>query len=152
MHLKSTNMKLINVFDYLSKTDEQGDYVNDGASYNLNTGEFNPNEGYFVSLVGYEEEVDIPTNPNKWQDAVLSWASRTRAFSAIGVEMNVFFDFWLHDGKLYLNLSEKIMNRDEAVRQGYARNQISIYNANDGTYIYMSKVSSDPDLTTDKHY
>lgn len=141
----------MNVFNYLREVDGQGNHLNYGASYNINTGEFNPNEGYFVSLVGFEKVYGMPENNNRWQDVILNFLQKN-VWDVIGCSEDVFLGFWVHENRLYIDLSEKIMDQNEAIRQGYARNQISIYNANDGTYIYMNKISSDPDLITDKHY
>lgn len=145
-------MKLLNIFDYLTQTDEQGNRVNSGASFNINTGDFNPKPGYFVALGSqYQAMYPIPKTPNQWQERVLHFLGK-RTLDAIGGREDIYLGFWIHNDTLYMDLSERIMDRDEAIRQGHARDQIAIYDTENGQDIYMNKVSNDPDILTDiKH-
>jgi hypothetical protein len=139
-------MKLINIFDYLTKTDGGGNYVNSGASFNINTGEFNPPIGYFVALGGYEKRYPLPLNPNQWRDISLDFL-QANVWDVIGGRDDIYIGFWIHEGLLYIDLSERIENRDQAIREGFTRQQIAIYDAEAGKDIYLNRVSNDSDLT-----
>lgn len=139
-------MKLINIFDYLTKTDAEGNYVNSGASFNINTGEFNPPTGYFVALGGYEKRYPLPINPNQWRDIALDFL-QANVWDVIGGREDIYLGFWLYAGELYIDLSERIEDRNEAIREGFARGQIAIYDAEAGKDIYLNRVANDSDLT-----
>jgi hypothetical protein len=95
---------------------------NGGASYNLNTGELNPNKGYFVGLKGFEKVVPLSSvassvatfikengfelsNPNKWVGA------------------------WINDDKLVLDVSIRVDTLCEARELALTNRQIALYDA-----------------------
>jgi hypothetical protein len=102
---------LIMVMFYIRSTD--------GVSYNINTGEFNPSEGFMVALEGHEEKYPVIT-----KDTVSGYIVRhSEALS----KDNAFFGCW-YDGENYiLDVSENYSLRRDAVFYAIVRNQTAYY-------------------------
>lgn len=102
---------------------------NGGASLNLNTREYNPTQGYFVSFCGKEMIVDkLDTN------TVLNYIEKHMGTLD---EINSFLGCWEHEGKFYLDCSEQITDLESAVYQGVKRGQRAIYDAGKGKSLYV---------------
>lgn len=113
-------MNFISVFDSIKQ--------NNGASYNLHTRTLNPETGYMVALSGFEKIVDIPEDLNKFQDIVTSYCiNRDMWDKIIADPENIYLGFWLHDGKLYIDLAEHIPTLGVAYHYAVERNQIAFY-------------------------
>ena len=146
-------MNLISVFNYLTEQDAAGNYVNGGATYNLNTHEFNPKSGYIVSLIGFEKVVEIPKNLNEWQTVITQYLGKRGVFDALAEQENVYLGLWIDGDRLCIDLSERIDCLGTAMSKGSERKQKAIWDANQGKVIYLyKKVSNDPDILTDKKY
>lgn len=118
--LKYFVMNFIAVFDSIKQ--------NNGASYNLYTRRLNPDTGYMVAIPGFECIIDIPEDLNKFQDAVTSYCINREMWDKITSNPdNIFLGFWLHDDKLYIDLTENIPDKDYAIVAAIERNQIAIY-------------------------
>lgn len=141
---------LIEVYNYLTEMDGQGNLVHSGASYNLFTGDFNPGSGYMVALSGYEKIVEFPGNLNVFQDTMLNYL-QGHVLKAMG-DADIYLGLWFNDGKLYIDLSERIEDEPTAIKVGLARNQKAIWDATNKRDIVLTKVSNDPDILTDKKY
>jgi|DEB0MinimDraft_6_1074348.scaffolds.fasta_scaffold22892_6 hypothetical protein len=103
--------------------------TNGGASLNLNTGEYNPTQGYFVSLSGKEMIVDdLNTN------TVLKYIQTHAGALA---EINSFLGCWKHEGKFYLDVSEQITDLESSVYHGMKRGQKAIFDAGRGKSLYI---------------
>lgn len=95
-----------------------------GATMNLITNQTNWNKGYFVSLPG---GIIVELNNNPIQ--------AIKDFSEVNkkqlLEPNKSLGSWISGGKLYLDISELILDKRQAVQLAYNRNQLAIYdNAN----------------------
>jgi len=141
---------LIEVYNYLTEMDGQGNLVHSGASYNLFTGDFNPDSGYMVALSGYEKIVGFPSTLNVFQDVMLNYL-QGRILKVMG-EADIYLGFWFNEGTLCIDLSERIEDEPTAIKVGLARNQKAIWDATNKRDIVLTKVSNDPDIQTDKHY
>lgn len=138
-------MNLINVFNSIQE--------NGGATYNMNTSELNPSTGYIVALVGFEKVIEkIPQTFANFQDVLLPYLDR-KVWDAIGGREDIYLGFWINDGKLYLDLVERIEDRFDAIKEGWKRGQIAIWDAKTKEEITVrTKVSNDPDIETDRRY
>jgi hypothetical protein len=141
---------LIEVYNYLTEMDGQGNLVHSGASYNLFTGDFNPGSGYMVALSGYEKIVGFPSTLNVFQDVMLNYL-QGRVLKVMG-DADIYLGFWFNEGMLCIDLSERIEDEPTAIKVGLARNQKAIWDANNKRDIVLTKVSNDPDIQTDKRY
>lgn len=111
---------------------------NNGASYDLMTGELNPKKGFMVPMgKKYEMKFIKPTN---YEDFV----SITRAFIFNNINFllygeSIYMGFWVNDDQLYIDLVENIQDFKDAYKKGFDRQQIAIYdcvNQKDITIIY----------------
>lgn len=114
-------MNLINVFDSIKK--------NGGATYCINTSELNPRCGFIVSLVGYEKIVEVPETFAQFQEVFLAYCTRD-IWDQIGGREDIYFGFWIDNNQLYIDLSERIENKEAAILLGVSRNQLAIWDAN----------------------
>jgi hypothetical protein len=105
---------------------------NNGFSYNINTGEFNPNYGYFVSIRGFEEAFNL----SDFDDADI------KRYLAIHSEQladhGKWLGGWVEDGKVYLDVSLKTEFLERAIYLGILNDQKAVYDA------YKSKVINIP--------
>ncbi len=97
---------------------------NNGATYNLNTGEINPSEGFFVGLNGMGETVGIDKPINGViQKFVLE-------NSNLLSNREFFVGSWIEDDKLFLDIVVKVDDKQAAIDIGKDNKQIAIYDAN----------------------
>lgn len=111
--------------------------LNGGASYQIETGEINPSDGYMVSLQGYESIVDVPIGMNEWQSAVLSYLLKrvkrideSSDITLVGLlveNIDLYLGAWLKDNKLFFDISQKVPDYETAIKLGNERNQIAIF-------------------------
>lgn len=98
---------------------------NGGVSYNITTGDYNPTDGYMVSLPGYEMTFDKVSE----QD-IKDYISKN--LEALLLEYdNAYFGAWVDRDLIYFDVSVKIDNLYEACHAGIVNEQLAIYdNAN----------------------
>lgn len=134
--LKYFVMNFIAVFDLLSQ--------NNNAWYNMHTRTLNPESGYMVTIPGFGRMIDVPLTLNKFQDEVIAYCVNREMWDKISSDPdNIYLEFWLRDGKLYIDLTEKIANEREAVMTGHARYQIGIYDCLNKVDIKLNTESTD---------
>ena len=103
--------------------------TNGGASLNINSGEFNPTNGYFVSIVGAEKKISN-FNGDDLKNYVLENAE-------LLYNTDVFLGGWMHKGEIYLDCSQQIADKRTAIIKGMERGQIAIYDAAKGKEILL---------------
>jgi len=118
--------------------------ANGGGSYNLNTGNTNPNKGYMVSIEGCEEiHKEFPTD-EKIREYVLT-------HSELLAMDDKYLGIWYNDKKQqwYLDVSINISNRGKARLFGSINKQIAIWDCANGKEIKLDEdeyyVSDKPD-------
>jgi hypothetical protein len=97
---------------------------NGGATLSLKTGELNPDYGFMVALSGAEEK--FPYDPAKIKQQVRDYTEKHRA------ELDVdghYLGAWINsdNGKLYLDISELVMDEEEAQTLSEERRQLAYY-------------------------
>lgn len=91
----------------------------DGVSYNVNTQELNPVEGYMVSIPGHEETVSTID-----EETVASYIKK---HSTALAKPNSFFGCW-YDGHGYvLDVSERYERKRDAVFYALMYNQRAVW-------------------------
>ena len=96
---------------------------NGGVSYNFTTGDYNPTDGYMVSLPDYEMAFD-KVNEQDIKDYIIE---------NIGVLSgdNAYFGAWVDRDLIYFDVSVKVDDLYEACYAGIVNEQLAIYdNAN----------------------
>lgn len=107
---------------------------NGGASFNLMSGELNPKDGYFVSLEGHERKLDSVDIYD-----VIQYAKDK---SVLLMDESNWLGGWVGtdtDGseKVFLDVSRKYTDFDEAMQAGKDNDQLAIFDANTGTVIEL---------------
>ena len=98
-----------------------------GASYNLLTGDFNPDSGYFVSIEGAEKILPYNKDLNIHYD-IASYI-KEHAYILLGnaVSDSYYLGAWVNDGKLYLDISILVNTRAEAELLTRSNNQLAYF-------------------------
>jgi hypothetical protein len=104
---------------------------NNGASYNITTGILNPNSGFFVSLPNREQQI----NREDFNTSIL--ADFINNNSDLLSNENNFVGGWIENDIVYLDVSEQIADKRTALNLGVQRNQLAIYDANNGNVISL---------------
>ena len=95
---------------------------NNGATYNLNTGEINPSSGFFVGLKGGKGLKNRKDNSEEIQKFVLRNSTKLS-------DKDNFLGSWIEKGVLFLDVVVRIDNKNEAIARGKKEEQIAIYDA-----------------------
>ena len=119
---------------------------NSGASYNMITKEYNPNKGYFVSLPNLETKVSLQSLS---VDDIATFINKHRTLLQ---DKTKFVGGWIDNNTVYLDISEQIENKREALELGYKHNQLAIYDANKGEVIDLPTPQRSGTITQQKAY
>jgi len=119
---------------------------NNGASYSIVNGILNPNSGYFVSLPNREQQI----NRNDFNTSIL--ADFINNNSDLLSNENNFVGGWIENGIVYLDVSEQIADKRTALNLGVQRNQLAIYDANNGNVINLPTPQRAGTYTQQKAY
>ena len=110
---------------------------NGGATFNLVTGT-SPTTGYVVSKQGYEDTIDLFGN-NVTQTMLVNSFVRVyvseHGFELSVVEQNL--GGWIHDKKLYLDISILFDNEADAIKYAKDNNQLAYFDLNKGKEIFL---------------
>lgn len=96
---------------------------NGGASYNITTGEYNPTNGYFVSLPNFEQKIPLA---DFTQQTVKDFINDN------SIELANEFSFvgsWVDNGIVYLDVSRQFNDKRFALNLAVNSNQLAIYDA-----------------------
>ena len=119
---------------------------NNGASYNITTGILNPNSGFFVSLPNREQQI----NREDFNTSIL--ADFINNNSDLLSNENNFVGGWIENDIVYLDVSEQIADKRTALNLGVQRNQLAIYDANNGNVISLPSPQRAGTYTQQKAY
>ena len=119
---------------------------NSGVSYNMITKEYNPNKGYFVSLPNLETKVDLKTLN---VDNIATFINKHRSLLQ---DKTKFIGGWIDNDTVYLDISEQLFDKREALERGYKHNQLAIYDANEGEVINLPTPQRSGTTTQQKAY
>ena len=119
---------------------------NSGVSYNMITKEYNPNKGFFVSLPNLETKVSLQSLS---VDDIVTFINKHRSLLQ---DKTKFIGGWIDNNIVYLDISEQIENKREALERGYKHNQLAIYDANKGEVIDLPTPQRSGTITQQKAY
>ena len=119
---------------------------NSGVSYNMVTKEYNPNKGYFVSLPNLETKVDLKTLN---VENIATFINKHRSLLQ---DKTKFIGGWIDNDTVYLDISEQLFDKREALERGYKHNQLAIYDANEGEVINLPTPQRSGTTTQQKAY
>jgi hypothetical protein len=133
-------MNFLNVFNHIV---EHG-----GATYNMTTGELNPDSGYMVAQREFEQVFDFYRNSNVFSEQIKSYLTK-KVVDQLICRSDIYLGFWLKDDKIYFDVVRRMTDRNEAILEGRRNKQIAIYDANEKKDIEVHlgrSVSNDSDL------
>lgn len=110
----------------------QGIHANGGATYNLNTGEFNPTNGYIVGLKG--TQVKTAYNPLTTPDDVKSYIAK---FGSQLTSVDNYLGSWVENGELYLDVVVKISDQQDAHNTAVTNDQMAYYDCANSCSVYV---------------
>lgn len=119
---------------------------NKGVSYNMITKEYSPNKGFFVSLPNLETKVSLNSLS---VDDIATFINKHRTLLQ---DKTKFVGGWIDNNIVYLDISEQIENKREALERGYKHNQLAIYDANKGEVIDIPTPQRSGTITQQKAY
>ena len=117
-----------------------------GFSYNVNTGESNPNTGYMVSLAGYEEQFYFDDFDNR--DLKNYFFKHSVQFA----KEESFLGGWLTDNVVYLDASINILDLETAIYTGIINEQVAIYDCENNKTITLPSPQTSGTMTQNKTY
>lgn len=120
--------------------------TNGGASFNITTGVYNPNKGFFVSVPNREVQKEVSLF--NYEDIL--------AFIRENVQIlcneSYFLGGWVENGIVYLDVSEQIFDKRIALTQGINRNQLAIFDASNSSVINLPTRQTSGTLTQQRAY
>jgi hypothetical protein len=131
-------MNLSTLFSELSLTG--------GFSYNTTTGESNPTIGYMVSLRDCEQQFYFDDFENK--DIKNYFFRYVHSLS----DENSFLGGWVHDNKVYLDVSINIPNLEDAIYYGMYNDQDAIWDCANNKEIILPLPQKSGTMTQNKTY
>lgn len=112
---------------------------NGGASYNLVTGEFNPEEGYMVSIKDKEFKREYNGSHKSIQYDVASYIKEHAHILISGVvDSEAFIGAWVDNGELYLDISVKVEHSRDAYKLAVENNQKAYFNNKTKESVYIN--------------
>lgn len=112
---------------------------NNGATFNLNTGELNPGSGYFIGLKGGSVSKNRKDNSDLIQQFVLKNSFQLS-------DKDNFLGSWVEDGEIYLDVVVRVTELKEAIKIGLKNEQIAIYDASKKEVITLNVMLSNEDI------
>ncbi len=104
---------------------------NGGASYNINTGELNPDKGYFVAVPKFHLEIPFSTFN---EDSVADYVSK---YGFTLTAEHTFVGSWIENNTVHLDVTEQLFDKRIAVTLGLQRNQLAVFDAFEGKTISL---------------
>jgi hypothetical protein len=92
---------------------------NKGITYDLNHNTFNPNYGYSVSMKGCEVKSLVLT--------ARLLADYIKMHSYLLSQDNNFLGIWADGGKWYLDVTNVVLDKQDAIKLGIANEQLAIF-------------------------
>jgi hypothetical protein len=119
---------------------------NNGGSYNITTGEYNPTDGYMVSLPNNELVIDA----DDLCAIVLSEYIMTNIEELCSDKS--FVGLWIDNGKAYLDVSVKYNDLETACYVGIINDQKAIYDNANAVAIHLPTAQRSGTMTQQRTY
>ena len=120
--------------------------LNNGVSYNINTGESNPTTGYMVSLNGFEETFGFDDFENK--DISNYMAKHINKLS----DERCFLGGWVNENQVFLDISINLQDLETAILYGINGSQQSIFDCANNKTITLPLPQLSGTMTQNKTY
>lgn len=114
-----------------------------GFSYNINTGDHNPDQGFMVSIKGYEE-----TAPSGC-DLIAFGRSYFLRHAEQLADPNYYMGCWVNAGRFIFDISENIQFLETAIELGNMNNQEAIWDCASGSEYRLMREGDVTDYKTE---
>lgn len=109
-----------------------------GFSYNINTGDQNPDQGYMVSIKGYEE-----TAPSGC-DLIAFGRSYFLRHAEQLADPNYYMGCWVNAGRFVFDISENVQTKEVAIALGQHHDQEAIWDCASGSEYRLMREGDEP--------
>jgi hypothetical protein len=109
-----------------------------GFSYNINTGDHNPDHGFMVSIKGYEE-----TAPSGC-DLIAFGRSYFLRHAEQLADPNYYMGCWVNAGRFVFDISENVQTKEVAIELGSMNNQQAIWDCASGSEYRLMREGDEP--------
>jgi hypothetical protein len=110
-----------------------------GFSYNINTGDHNPDQGFMVSIKGYEE-----TAPSGC-DLIAFGRSYFLRHAEQLADPNYYMGCWVNAGRFIFDISENVQTKEVAIELGSMNNQEAIWDCASGSEYRLMREGDEPE-------
>jgi hypothetical protein len=110
-----------------------------GFSYNINTGDHNPDQGFMVSIKGYEE-----TAPSGC-DLIAFGRSYFLRHAEQLADPNYYMGCWVNAGRFIFDISENVQTKEVAIQLGSMNNQEAIWDCASGSEYRLMREGDEPE-------
>jgi len=109
-----------------------------GFSYNINNGDSNPDQGFMVSIKGYEE-----TAPSGC-DLIAFGRSYFLRHAEQLAEPNYYMGCWVNAGRFIFDISENVQTKEVAIVLGQHHDQEAIWDCASGSEYRLMREGDEP--------
>ncbi len=110
-----------------------------GFSYNINTGDHNPDHGFMVSIKGYEE-----TAPSGC-DLIAFGRSYFLRHAEQLADPNYYMGCWVNAGRFVFDISENVQTKEVAIVLGQHHDQEAIWDCASGSEYRLMREGDEPE-------
>ena len=110
-----------------------------GFSYNINTGDHNPDQGFMVSIKGYEE-----TAPSGC-DLIAFGRSYFLRHAEQLADPNYYMGCWVNAGRFVFDISENVQTKEVAIVLGQHHDQEAIWDCASGSEYRLMREGDEPE-------
>jgi hypothetical protein len=110
-----------------------------GFSYNINTGDHNPDQGFMVSIKGYEE-----TAPSGC-DLIAFGRSYFLRHAEQLADPNYYMGCWVNAGRFIFDISENVQTKEVAIVLGKHHDQEAIWDCASGSEYRLMREGDEPE-------
>ena len=110
-----------------------------GFSYNINTGDHNPDQGFMVSIKGYEE-----TAPSGC-DLIAFGRSYFLRHAEQLADPNYYMGCWVNAGRFIFDISENVQTKEVAIVLGQHHDQEAIWDCASGSEYRLMREGDEPE-------
>ena len=105
-------------------------YIENGTSLDYNLNEISLNNGYMVSLLGYEKTFN-PDDLTNIENTIIDYQKKLKTSQFIGL--------WQFNGLVYVDISRHYTNKQDAIKNGILNKQLAIYDLKSKKDIELTK-------------
>lgn len=105
-------------------------YIKTGATLDNNLQEITKNNGFMVSIMGYEKTFH-PDDLTNIEKTIIDYKSR--------LKVNQYIGLWNNNGLVYIDISRHYTNKQDAIKNGILNKQLAIYDLSKNKDILLTK-------------